>query len=172
MAPTTTLFYVLAAVSLLVALLGFLVLGDIVQFVVAFPRQLVYRVFRLRWVLMLLGFETFVATLALGVVHRPVSGLLLGLYALLFLAFFCGGFVVPIYVMFPSQRRSARFRPVAEVGSALPDDIPVLALAIGGDARAFPLDWIMRPHIAGDRVGGEDVVMTYCALSHLGVAYR
>ncbi|MFB3078027.1 MAG: DUF3179 domain-containing (seleno)protein, partial [Lysobacterales bacterium] len=46
----------------------------------------------------------------------------------------------------------------------------VFVVEINGDARAYPLDWIMQPHVAGDVIGGELVALTYCSLSHLGMA--
>jgi hypothetical protein len=47
----------------------------------------------------------------------------------------------------------------------------VIVVEINGDARAFPDLFITQPHIVGDIIGGEEVVMTYCGLSHLGMAY-
>ena len=69
------------------------------------------------------------------------------------------------------HHHTAEFVSVADADSMLEDDDDVFVLEIGGEARAYPRDWMMVPHIAGDTVGGEDVVMTYCALSNLPLAY-
>jgi hypothetical protein len=166
------LFYACAGLSLVAALIGLLALGDMVQLVVAFPRAFTYRVFRIRIPLMLIALGGFAATLGLGIAERLAPGWALALYGVVFAVLFFGGFVAPIYVMFRTQQRSARYVPVADLDGQLAEDAEVFAVEINGDARAFPLRWIQRPHVAGDVVGGEPIAMTYCALSHLGMAYR
>ena len=49
----------------------------------------------------------------------------------------------------------------------------VLVIENGGRARAHPDYEMMRPHLAGNDAGlnGENVVMTYCAMANLGIAY-
>lgn len=172
MPRVSLLFYACGGVSLLAGLLGFLALGDMVQLVVAFPRAFTYRVFRVRIPLMILGIAGFGGTLFLGVADRLAPGWALALYGVVFAVLFFGGFVAPTYVMFRSQQHSARYVPVAALKGELADDEEVLAVEVNGDARAFPHRWIQRPHVAGDVVGGEPIAMTYCALSHLGMAYR
>jgi hypothetical protein len=164
------LFYLAAALSLLVALAGFLALGDVGQWVIVLPRAFVYRVFHARIPLMILGLGALGVALFLGISERMAPGWALGLHGVLFAVLFFGGFVGPTYVLFPAKQHSARYVPVTEVN--LPDDAEVLVVEVDGDARAFPTAWMLRPHVAGDTVGGEPVVMTYCGLSHLGVACR
>ena len=75
------------------------------------------------------------------------------------------------YVWLRAQHHSAVFISIDEADQQLRSDDDVLVLEVNGDARAYPRDWIMVPHIAGDKVGGEEVVMTYCALSNLPQAF-
>lgn len=75
------------------------------------------------------------------------------------------------YVWLRAQQHDAEFISVAAADKLLEPDTDVLVLELNGDARAYPRDWIMVPHIAGDTVGGEEVVMTYCALSNLPQAF-
>lgn len=75
------------------------------------------------------------------------------------------------YIWLRAQQHDAMFISVAEADKLLTREADVLVLEINGDARAYPRDWIMVPHIAGDNVGGEDVAMTYCALSNLPQAF-
>jgi hypothetical protein len=75
------------------------------------------------------------------------------------------------YIWLRAQQHDAMFISVAEADKLLTRETDVLVLEINGDARAYPRDWIMVPHIAGDNVGGEDVAMTYCALSNLPQAF-
>jgi uncharacterized protein DUF3179 len=75
------------------------------------------------------------------------------------------------YVWLRAQQHDAQFISVEAADKLLLPDTDVLVLEINGDARAYPRDWIMVPHIAGDNVGGEEVAMTYCALSNLPQAF-
>jgi hypothetical protein len=49
---------------------------------------------------------------------------------------------------------------------------PVLAVAIGGDARAYPLQILMWHEIVNDTVGGRPVVVTYCPLCNSGIVFE
>jgi hypothetical protein len=172
MAWASLVFYVCGALSLLAALVGFLALGDLVQLAVSFRPAFTYRVFRVRFLLMAVAIGGLIAVLVLGVAYRLAPWWALGLYAFVVVFLFFSGFLAPSYVMFQTQQHTARFVPAAELNGQLADDVEVMAVEIDGDARAFPNAWIQRPHVVGDTVGGEPVVMTYCALSHLGVAYK
>jgi hypothetical protein len=69
------------------------------------------------------------------------------------------------------HHHTAEFISVPEADAMLEDDADVFVLEINSEARAYPRDWMMIPHIAGDTVGGEEVVMTYCALSNLPLPF-
>ncbi|HEY2737674.1 MAG TPA: DUF3179 domain-containing (seleno)protein, partial [Thermoanaerobaculia bacterium] len=165
------LFLACGALSLLIALVGLLALGDMVQLLVAFPRAFTYGIFRVRMPLMIVGLASFAVTLFLGFADRLAPWWALALFGVAFAVLFFGGFVGPTYVLFRTQQRSARYVSVAELAGQLEDEAEVFTVEVNGDARAFPHRWIQRPHVAGDVVGGQPVAMTYCALSHLGMAY-
>jgi len=76
------------------------------------------------------------------------------------------------YIWLRGQHHTAEFISVTEADVLLVDEDDVFVLEIGGDARAYPRDWMMIPHIAGDTVGENEVVMTYCALSNLPQAFN
>lgn len=63
-----------------------------------------------------------------------------------------------------------RFLPTSTVGF-LADNEPVLALDIGGDARAYPIQILVWHEIVNDTVNGEPVAVTYCPLCNSAVAY-
>lgn len=69
------------------------------------------------------------------------------------------------------HHHTAEFISVEQADRMLDADDDVFVIEIDGDARAYPREWMMIPHIAGDTVGGADVVMTYCALSNLPLAF-
>jgi hypothetical protein len=62
-----------------------------------------------------------------------------------------------------------RFEPAAR--AALPPAEPVIALAIGGDARAYPLRILLWHEIVNDVVGGVPVVVTYCPLCNSSLVF-
>lgn len=100
------------------------------------------------------------------------SGRVLTLYGLFTLGtLFAANMFVPD-VWLRGQHHSANYQSIADIGSQLSDDADVLVLEHNGDARAYPRDQLMVPHIAGDNVGGEELVMTYCALSNLPQVFR
>ena len=53
----------------------------------------------------------------------------------------------------------------------LADNEPVLALEIGGDARAYPVQILTWHEIVNDTVGGVPVSVTYCPLCNSALAY-
>ena len=53
----------------------------------------------------------------------------------------------------------------------LSDKSPVLALAIEGDARAYPLEVLTRHEIVNDIVGGLPVAVTYCPLCNSAIVF-
>jgi hypothetical protein len=49
---------------------------------------------------------------------------------------------------------------------------PVLAVEIGGDARAYPLQIMAWHEIVNDEIGGVPVSVTYCPLCNTGIAFE
>jgi hypothetical protein len=62
-----------------------------------------------------------------------------------------------------------KFLPTAAV-DFLADNEPVLALEIGGDARAYPIQVMIWHEIVNDTVGDTPVSVTYCPLCNTAVA--
>lgn len=65
---------------------------------------------------------------------------------------------------------SPRFRPVGE-SSDLAATEPVIALQLGGDARAYPLRVLTWHEIVNDEVGGIPVAVTYCPLCNAAIVF-
>lgn len=63
-----------------------------------------------------------------------------------------------------------RFLRTAQV-SFLSASEPVLALQIGADARAYPVQILIWHEIVNDTVGGVPVAVTYCPLCNSAIAY-
>ena len=49
---------------------------------------------------------------------------------------------------------------------------PVLAIARGGGAKAYPLRIMMWHEVVNDEIGGVPVAVTYCPLCNTGIAFR
>ncbi len=86
-----------------------------------------------------------------------------------------------VHVGLRGQQTSARYFDVQVAASALADDDEVLVVEAAGQTWAFADREIRRPHVAGVGAGNgagtgagvglnHRVVMTYCALSRLGMA--
>ncbi|TDJ18263.1 MAG: DUF3179 domain-containing protein [Gammaproteobacteria bacterium] len=153
-----------------ISLVAFAVLADLSQWVIQSPRDFVIDFFLNRWTWFWLTLVALVASLVVWWIRRPVNlTVLLALCAFLVLNAYSGWFNPGL--MFRSQQWSANFVGFDMVDQVLKDSDEVIVVEINGDARAFPDLFITQPHIAGDIIGGEEVVMTYCGLSHLGIAY-
>ena len=63
-----------------------------------------------------------------------------------------------------------RFLRTAQVGFLSADE-PVLALQIGADARAYPVQILIWHEIVNDTVGHMPVAVTYCPLCNSAIAY-
>lgn len=59
-----------------------------------------------------------------------------------------------------------------ELDRKLKPEDRVLGLVLDGEARCYPLQVLLRPHLIHDTVGGIPVVPTYCDLSNGAIAYR
>ena len=159
-------------VALTIAVVGFLALADMIQFVVHLPNEFTYRVFALRWPMVGLFGISFLASLVLGFRYRILGAKWLAAWTLLALGLFVAGFVNPSYLMFRSQQHGAEFVSVVQAREELADHEEVVVVRANGVARAFPYRWINQPHVAGADFGGREVAMTWCGLSHLGHAYE
>ena len=158
--------------AFILVIVGFFALADLIQWFIHFPDAFTYWAFNNRYLLMVPASMALITAIVLNLKYRYMSKWLMGASIVIYFVLFMSGFIAPPYLMFRSEHYTATFVTNDQVEEAyLSDSDEVLVLEINGDARAYPNKWIVQPHIAGDRVGGEDVVMTYCGLSHVGQAY-
>jgi hypothetical protein len=192
-------FYVSATISSLIALISLLVMEwshviymlsmilnllhvevSLTHLAEVMPEQLTYDLFALKYFIFPAFLITFCISLWAGI--TVVKRWVLLLYGLCNFGVFVFAFIVTGYIMFPSQHYSAKYLPVDEffdtdfredqLGTAASAAWRVMVLEINGDARAYPINYITQTHVAGgELVGGEDVVMTFCGLSHLSVPF-
>ena len=65
--------------------------------------------------------------------------------------------------------RDPRFVPAA--ASQWDDDEIVIGVALGGEARAYPLSILVWHELANDRVGGVPILVSYCPLCGTGMVF-
>jgi len=146
-------------------------LADLSQLIVATNRRRMVVVWRYRYVIAATSLAAGVGGVLMWWSDRPVPSWLLGALVAVGVALLYAGLVNP-RLMFRSQQHSARFVDIAEARHRVEPDEEVIVVEVNGDARAYTDRDLLQPHIAGsESVGGEDVVMTYCGLTNLGVAY-
>ncbi|WP_170517250.1 DUF3179 domain-containing (seleno)protein [Ruegeria atlantica] len=166
------LFALGVIVSLGVGFVYFRDLGDISQMLLKVKRENMVRFIRHEYRLIGIGLGAFaIATLAFLLLGGG-SFWLWTLSAVLVL-FFYGFPYVWVHLGLRNQLNEAAFFPISEARKYVGPTAPVIVMDHNGHARAHPDAQIMRPHLAGDvdGLGGEDVVMTYCAMANLGQGY-
>ena len=79
-----------------------------------------------------------------------------------------------LHVGMRTASRNAKYCSIEEARSFVSPSNSVLVIENKGIARAHPDGQMLRPHVAGNAkgFGGEDVVMTYCGMSNLGLGYK
>ncbi|WP_170403163.1 DUF3179 domain-containing (seleno)protein [Ruegeria arenilitoris] len=166
------LFVLGMIVSLGIGFVYFRDLGDISQMLLKVKRQNMVRFIRHEYRLIGVGLGAFaIATLA----HFILGGgpFWLWIVSALLVLFLYGFPYVWVHLGLRNQMNDAAFFPISEAQKYVGPTAPVVVIENNGHARAHPDAQIMRPHLAGDvdGLGGEDVVMTYCAMANLGQGY-
>ena len=167
---TVYITWILAALSLAAGIFGTVLFTELGQ-LLNLPSNWLYAVYpylgKVSTVLIAVAVYVIIQHFRLGI----MSHWLAGSYVVILLGtlFLTNYFVPDIWLR--GHHHTAKFIPVSEADTLLDDEADVFVIQIAGEARAYPRDWMMVPHIAGDKIGGEDVVMTYCALSNLPLAF-
>ncbi|WP_170413392.1 DUF3179 domain-containing (seleno)protein [Ruegeria arenilitoris] len=159
-------------VSLGIGFVYFRDLGDISQMLLKVKRENMVRFIRHEYRLIGIGLSAFAVSTLTFLFLGGGSFWLWALSALLVL-FLYGFPFVWVHLGLRNQLNDAAFFPISEARKYVGPTAPVIVMDHNGHARAHPDAQIMRPHLAGDvdGLGGEDVVMTYCAMANLGQGY-
>jgi hypothetical protein len=64
-----------------------------------------------------------------------------------------------------------KFIPAEEAGEWLREREPVLAVEVGGQARAYPVQILVWHEIVNDRLGGRPIAVTYCPLCNSSLVF-
>ena len=64
-----------------------------------------------------------------------------------------------------------RYAPTEDAAEWLDPDEPVIAVEIGGEARAYPLQVLIWHEIANDSLGGAPIAVTFCPLCNSAIVF-
>ena len=165
------LFWLGLAVSLVIGIIYFRDLGDVSQMLLKVKRRNMIRFIRNEYKLIGAGLA---AAAMMALAHLFGAGPdWLFWTALVVVAILYGFPWVWVHLGLRNQIDSARFYSIEEAKKFVSPASGVLVIENNGKARAHSDYEMMRPHLAGDDKGldGENVVMTYCAMANLGLAY-
>ena len=165
------LFYLGGLFSVTIGFIYFRDLGDVIQMFLKVKRENMARFIRHE--------KKFVAAGLAAAVVMIIGYLMGGGTAWLFwitlavVVVFYGFPYVWVHLGLRNQQNEAQFYPIDEARDFINPTASVVVVENNGHARAHSDAQIMRPHLAGDEkgLGGEDVVMTYCAMANLGIGY-
>lgn len=163
-------------------------LADISQWLVQSTREFTMTIWYNRHTIGTISFFALVLSLFIWWKNKEVcSRGLLAFLVFLFIFNYHSGMINPKW-MFRSQQHAARFVPVTEAADhmqrslhlahfgpdsyASVDDINVLVLETDNGAYAYSDYYLLQPHVVkADTINNEEVIMTYCGLTNLGIAY-
>ena len=183
-----SVFWLSMLIAQLCAFVIFKDLADISQWLVQSSREFTMMVWYNRHIIGGIAIlALLVSLLTWGTERKICPKLLLGFLVFFFVFNFYSGMVNPKW-MFRSQQHEAQFVSVdkapkymeqslhlAHFGPesyASVDDIDVVVLETDNGAYAYSDYYLLQPHVAkGDTIDGEEVIMTYCGLTNLGIAY-
>ena len=79
-----------------------------------------------------------------------------------------------LHIGLRNQQNHATFYSIEEADDWVRGDESVIVIDNNGEARAHPDYHIKRPHLAGtpEGLGGENVIITYCCMTHLGHGFK
>lgn len=148
-------------------------MGDITQAVFNVQRRNIIFAIRNEGRLLGVALACLVGAAALGI------GFDAGLPPIWTAAFFLGAFLISwpwiwIHVGLRNQQKTARYFSIAEARNFIRPETSVFVVENNGAARAHTDFQMGRPHIAGtpEGLGGDQIIMTYCSLAHLGQACK
>ena len=157
-------------ISVLLAVLGVFVMTDVGQ-LLAIDKAIVVGYFKSHMVFMASSVLLFAVAVYLNRSHKLLrSWLMAGAGVFLVVCFVSTKYAAP-YMLFRSQQHNSVYKTIAQAEDYLEPDDVVYVVARNGVVRGFPQKYIWQPHIFGGDYGGESIILTYCVLTNLPVAY-
>ena len=166
------IFWLGLSVSLAIGFVYFRDLGDVSQMLIRVKRKDMIRFIRNEYRLLAIGLGALVL---MTIVHFGFdAGSRVFWWSAILLCVILYGFpYIWVHVGLRNQKNSARYYSIEEAKEYVSPSNQVIVIENNGVARAHPQAQLLRPHLAGNDEGldGENVVMTFCAMANLGIAY-
>ncbi len=171
MARSRVLFASLLLASALLALVGVFVMTDLGQ-LFSIQKSVIVSYFQANVAYMIGATLLFVFAALLNRREKILRRRWLVVFGVFLLGCFVSTKYAAPYLMFPTQQHDAVYKTIEEAEGYLADDDTVYVVDRNGVARAYPQRYIWQPHVFGAEFGEERVVLTYCVLSNLPIAYH
>jgi hypothetical protein len=154
------------------AFLLFKDLADVSQWVIQGSRETTMTIWYYRIPIAVVSvIALLIAAITWFKTRAGIGGLGFAFLGLVFAAFWFSGILNPHIMMRPRQENSV-FVNIEQARTYVRDHESVIVYELDGVARAHPDQQVLRPHVAGGApVNDKEVVMTYCGLTNLGMAY-
>jgi Protein of unknown function (DUF3179) len=186
---TTVAFWLLMLVAQVLAFLLFKDLADLSQWWFQSSREFTMSIWYNRWTISGVSLLALALSVVLWLRNPTVLGRGLMFVLVAIGLFNCYVGILNPGLMFRAQQGAdeAKFVSVAEAPGYLEqmlyasyaeepfssvDEISVIVLETDQGARAYTDYYMLQPHVANaGTIDGEEVVMTYCGLTNMGIAY-
>ena len=167
------LYWVLMSIATYASFVYFRDLGDVTQAAMKITRKNLMFAIRHEYQiiavsLISLGIAVFL-DYQIGVGWGDSSKYLLGLNLI-----FVGFPYIWLHFGLRNQQSTATYYPIEIARRFVRPADSVIVIENNGEARAHSDYHIKRPHLAGtpEGLGGENIIMTYCCMTHLGLGYK
>ena len=170
--PAKIFFWISMLIAQGLGALLFKDLADISQWIIQSPRENTMWVWYNRWPIATGALTALVLASYFKYKNRQVIGNKTFIALTLMFCFtFYSGMINP-HIMMRARMDNGVFLSVTQATKYVESNESVIVLEINGKARAHSDQQLLRPHVVGNgKLGGENVVMTYCGLTNLGMAY-
>ena len=168
-----SLYWLLMVAGTIASFRYFRDLGDVTQLVATVTRRNMVFAIRNEYKLIAAGLGLVGAAAVLDFWYEVGLGPSTAILVLANL-FFVGFPWLWLHIGLRNQQSSANYYSIEEARRYVRPDDSVIVIENNGEARAHPDFHIKRPHLAGtpEGLGGENIIMTYCCMTHLGLGYK
>jgi hypothetical protein len=167
------IYWLCLAVSGVIGFIYFRDLGDVSQFLLKVKRKNMLWIIRYEYKLITPGIAT--GLLATVLHFTAGAGGTISFWVIMAILLFLYAFTwIWVHIGLRHQQNTATYYSIEEAKKYVSPEDSVIVLENKGHARAHPDYEIWRPHLAGSEegLGGENVIMTYCSMTHLGHGYK
>ena len=165
----TSIFVALAVVTAIFSIFSAVLMTEPGQSL-NLPREWVIGYYANRWFFIVFNLSLLVTLWWLNYKHHFLRNIWMLLASVgVIICIIAANFLLAAF--FPAYQYGANYVTVAEADKLLSDNAVIYAVDINGEVKGYPRKHLEIPHIAGAEIGGEEVVMTFCALSNLPVVY-